>query len=78
MRLLWLFMFVFGLALCNQQTILLFVPAFAVLGWQGRASCRGRPGRSGSRCVTSVTRSARSSWAFSRLPTYRLRRRRTR
>jgi 4-amino-4-deoxy-L-arabinose transferase-like glycosyltransferase len=35
MRLLWLFMFLFGLALCNQQTIVLLVPAFAVLAWQG-------------------------------------------
>jgi 4-amino-4-deoxy-L-arabinose transferase-like glycosyltransferase len=34
-RLLWLFMLVFGLALCNQQTIALFVPAFVVLAWQG-------------------------------------------
>ncbi|HEY4347503.1 MAG TPA: DUF2723 domain-containing protein [Gaiellaceae bacterium] len=35
-RLLWLWMFVFGLALCNQQTIILLVPAFVVLlalGW---------------------------------------------
>ena len=28
-------MLLLGLALCNQQTILLLVPAFAVLGWQG-------------------------------------------
>jgi Protein of unknown function (DUF2723) len=34
-RLLWLFMLLFGLALCNQQTILLFVPAFVALAWQG-------------------------------------------
>jgi 4-amino-4-deoxy-L-arabinose transferase-like glycosyltransferase len=34
-RLLWLFMLVLGLALCNQQTILLLVPAFVVLAWQG-------------------------------------------
>jgi hypothetical protein len=34
-RLLWLFMLLFGLALCNQQTIALFVPAFAVLAWRG-------------------------------------------
>jgi hypothetical protein len=34
-RLLWLFMLVLGLALCNQQTILLLVPAFLVLAWQG-------------------------------------------
>jgi hypothetical protein len=34
-RLLWLFMLVLGLALCNQQTIVLLVPAFAVLAWQG-------------------------------------------
>ena len=36
-RLLWLFMLLFGLALCNQQTIVLFVPAFLVLAWQGWA-----------------------------------------
>jgi len=34
-RLLWLFMLLFGLSLCNQQTIALFVPAFVVLAWQG-------------------------------------------
>jgi hypothetical protein len=34
-RLLWLFMLLFGLALCNQQTIVLFVPAFLVLAAQG-------------------------------------------
>src|SRR5262249_45377287 len=33
--LLWLFAFLVGLALCNQQTIVLLVPAFAVLAWQG-------------------------------------------
>ena len=34
-RLLWLFMLLLGLALGNQQTILLLVPAFVVLAWQG-------------------------------------------
>ena len=34
-RLLWLFMFVLGLALCNQQTIVFFIPGFAVLAWRG-------------------------------------------
>jgi hypothetical protein len=34
-RLLWLFALLFGLALCNQQTIVLLVPAFAVLAWRG-------------------------------------------
>jgi hypothetical protein len=33
-RLLWLFAFVFGLALGNQQTIALFLPAFLVLAWR--------------------------------------------
>jgi 4-amino-4-deoxy-L-arabinose transferase-like glycosyltransferase len=37
-RLLWGFMFVLGLALCNQQTIVLLVPAFAVLAWRGGAA----------------------------------------
>ena len=32
---LWLFMFLFGLSLCNQQTIVLFVPAFIVLAGRG-------------------------------------------
>ncbi len=41
-RLLWLWMFVFGLALCDQQTIALLVPGFAVLLWAG---LRVRPGR---------------------------------
>ncbi len=41
-RLLWLWMFVFGLALCDQQTIALLVPGFAVLLWQGLRSSRGR------------------------------------
>jgi 4-amino-4-deoxy-L-arabinose transferase-like glycosyltransferase len=35
MWLAWLFMFAAGLAFCNQQTIVLFLPAFAVLAWQG-------------------------------------------
>jgi hypothetical protein len=34
-RLLWLFTLVFGLSLCNQQTIVLLLPAFIVLAWQG-------------------------------------------
>jgi hypothetical protein len=34
-RLIWVFTLLLGLALCNQQTILLLVPAFVVLGWQG-------------------------------------------
>src|SRR4051794_15468736 len=33
--LLWAFMFVLGLALCNQQTIVLFVPAFVILAVRG-------------------------------------------
>ena len=41
-RLLWLWMFVFGLALCDQQTIVLLLPGFVVLLWQG---LRPRPGR---------------------------------
>jgi hypothetical protein len=32
-RVLWLFAFLFGLALTNQQTIVLLVPAFLVLAW---------------------------------------------
>jgi hypothetical protein len=35
MWLLYAFLFVFGLALTNQQTIVLFVPAFLVLAWRG-------------------------------------------
>jgi tetratricopeptide (TPR) repeat protein len=34
-RLLWLFTFVFGLSLCNQQTIVFMLPAFVVLAWAG-------------------------------------------
>ncbi len=38
---LWLFMFLLGLSLCNQQTIVLFVPAFAVLAGRGWWTLRG-------------------------------------
>ncbi len=40
-----LFMLLFGLALCNQQTIVLLVPAFAVLAWQGWALLPPASGR---------------------------------
>ena len=39
-RLLWAFMLVFGLALTNQLTIVLLVPAFLVLAWAGRRAMR--------------------------------------
>ena len=39
--LLWLFMFAFGLSLCNQQTIVLFVPAFVVLAGRGWVTLTG-------------------------------------
>jgi 4-amino-4-deoxy-L-arabinose transferase-like glycosyltransferase len=39
-RLLWAFAFCFGLALTNQQTIVLFVPAFLVLAWAGGTALR--------------------------------------
>jgi hypothetical protein len=39
-RLLWAFAFVLGLALTNQQTIVLLVPAFLVLAWAGAAALR--------------------------------------
>ena len=39
-RLLWAFALVFGLALTNQQTIVLLVPAFLVLAWFGWSALR--------------------------------------
>ncbi len=41
MRLLWVFTFVLGLSLTNQQTIVLLVPAFAVLAWRGWMTATG-------------------------------------
>ena len=41
-RLLWLWMFVFGLALCDQQTIALLLPGFVVLLWKGLRTSAGR------------------------------------
>ena len=41
-RLLWLWMFVFGLALCDQQTIALLLPGFAVLLWARPSRLSGR------------------------------------
>ena len=41
-RLLWLWMFVFGLALCDQQTIALLLPGFGVLLWKGLRLSAGR------------------------------------
>ncbi|HEX4520040.1 MAG TPA: DUF2723 domain-containing protein [Gaiellaceae bacterium] len=41
MRLLWVFTFVLGLSLTNQQTIVLFVPAFVVLAWRGWLTLTG-------------------------------------
>ena len=46
-HLLWAFAFVFGLALTNQQTILLFVPAFLVLGWSAWSRLRRESARGG-------------------------------
>jgi len=39
-RLLWSFALLLGLSLTNQQTILLLVPAFLVLGWSGLSTLR--------------------------------------
>ncbi len=41
MRLLWVFTFVLGLSFTNQQTIVLFVPAFVVLAWRGWMNSTG-------------------------------------
>jgi len=53
-RLLWLFTFLFGLSLTNQQTIVTFLPAFLVLAYAGWTRLRRATGARGWSLVIPV------------------------